>query len=93
MSTKHLKQIIFDYLKGTDFEEINNVISIQRLWIKTLGKPIINNTEIKSFKNGIITVKVSSPVWRNELSLQKQIILKKLQKNQSDLIINKIILK
>ena len=93
MSTKHLRQIICDYLKGTDFEEINNVISIQKLWKKTLGKPIINNTEIKSFKNGIITVRVSNPVWRNELSLQKQIILEKLQKNQSDLKINKIILK
>ena len=93
MAVKQLKQILRDYLKGDDFEEINNTISIQTAWKKTVGNPIIENTKIESFKNGTIKIKVSNAIWRNELSLQKQDILDKLIKTEPNLNIKKIILK
>ena len=93
MATKELKQILEEYLKGEDFKEINNTISIQTAWEKTVGNPIIKNSIIESFKNGTIKIKASNPVWRNELSLQKQDILDKLIKSEPDLNIKKIILK
>ena len=43
------------------------------------------------FKKGTIIINVESPVWRNELSLQKQDLLNKLQKIEPDLNIKKII--
>ena len=93
MAAKRLKQILGEYLNGTDFKEINNTISIQIAWDKTVGSPIIKNSKIESFKNGTIKIKVSNPIWRNELSLQKQNILDKLIKSEPDLNIKKIILK
>ena len=93
MKAKQLKQVIEEYLKGADFKEINNTISIQQAWEKTVGKPINKNTTIESFKNGTINVKVSNPIWRNELSLQKQDILDNLKKTEPDLNIKEIILK
>ena len=93
MAAKELKQILGEYLKGDDFKEINNTISIQIAWEKTVGNPIIKNSKIESFKNGIIKIKVSNPIWRNELSLQKQDILDKLVKTEPNLNIKKIILK
>ena len=93
MPAKHLKEILGEYLKGEDFKEINNTISIQRAWEKTVGNPIIKNTKVESFKNGSIKIKVSNPIWRNELSLQKQDILDKLIKSEPNLNIKKIILK
>ena len=93
MIAKQLKQILGEYLKGADFEEINNTISIQKAWERAVGKPINKNTKIESFKNGTIKIKVSNPIWRNELSLQKQNILDKLIKSEPDLNIRKIILK
>ena len=93
MTAKQLKEILEEYLKGDDFKEINNTISIQTAWEKTVGKPIIKNSKIESFKNGTIKIKVSNPIWRNELSLQKQNILDKLIKSEPDLNIKKIILK
>ena len=92
MVAKQLKQILGEYLKGTDFKEINNTISIQTAWDKTVGKPISKNTEIISFKKGTIKIKVSNPIWRNELSFQKQDLLDKLKKTEPDLNIKKIIL-
>ena len=82
-----------EYLKGSDFEEINNTISIESLWEKTVGSPINNNTIIESFKNGTINIKVSNPIWRNELFLQKQDILVKLKKTNPDLNIKQIVFK
>ena len=93
MATKQLKEILGEYLKGDDFKEINNTISIQIAWEKTVGNPIIKNSKIESFKNGIIKIKVSNPIWRNELSLQKQILLEKLQKKEPNLKIKDLILK
>ena len=93
MAAKQLKQILGEYLKGTDFKEINNTISIQTSWEKIVGKLISKNTEIESFKNGTIKIKVSNPIWRNEISLQKQGLLVKLKKTEPDLNIKEIILK
>ena len=93
MSFNHIKKILDGYFKGTNFKEINNTISIHLAWEKTVGKPIINNTQIKSFSNGTIIIKVSNPIWRNELSLQKNDLLLKLQNTEPELNIKKIILK
>ena len=93
MTAKHLKQILDEYLKGNDFEEINNTISIQTAWGKIVGKPITTNTEIISFKNQTIIIKASNPIWRNELSLQKPIFIEKLKKAEPSLKIKKIIFK
>ena len=93
MVAKQLKQILGEYLEGEYFKEINNTISIQKAWEKTVGNPIIKNSKIESFKNGTIKIKVSNPIWRNELSLQKQDILDKLIKSEPNLNIKKIILK
>ena len=87
---KQLKQILREYLKGTDFKEINDTISIQKIWKKTVGRPISKNTKIETFKNGIIKIKVSSPVWRNELSLQKHTLLEKIKQSAEGLNIKEI---
>ena len=77
---KQLKEILSGYLKGKEFKEINEIISIEEAWAKTVGQPICSNTKIISFKNQIIKIKTTTPVWRNELTMQKEIILKKLKK-------------
>ena len=40
MPSKKLKHLLDDYLKGTDFKDINTTISIQLVWEKMVGKPI-----------------------------------------------------
>ena len=93
MSAKQLKHILGEYFRGTDFKEIDDTISIQKVWEKTVGSPINKNTEISSFKKGTIIVKVYNSIWRNELSLQKQNLLEKLNKVEPNFNIKKIILK
>ena len=90
---KSVKQLLEKYLKNTNHSQTLKTINIQRLWEKTVGAPIYKNTEIKSFNNGIITINVSNSTWRNELSMQKQTLIKKLNKTQSTQIIKTIIFK
>ena len=93
MPPKKLKHLLEDYLDGTDFKDINNTISIELIWEKMVGNPISSNTKIQSFKNGTIIINVSNSIWRNELSLQKPILLEKLQKKEPNLKIKELILK
>ena len=90
---KPMVQALGEYLKGPDFKEINDTISVQTAWENIVGKAISKNTKIETFKNGTIIVKVSTPIWRNELSLQKQSLLEKLKKTEQNLNVKKIILK
>ena len=93
MSTRPIKEIIGEIFEGRNFKEINESISAQKAWEQTVGSPINKKTEIISYKKGILIIKVSNPIWRNELYLQKQQILDKLQAQEPDLNIKKIILK
>ena len=90
MGVQSLKQVLKDYLEGTNFKEINETISIKKLWKETVGKPICKNTKIISFKKQTLIIQASNPIWRNELSLQKNNLLNKLQKKTNNKQINKI---
>mgnify|MGYP001197827067 CR=1 FL=1 len=80
MEALSLKKILKDYLEGTNFKEINETISINKIWEEVVGEPISKNTKIISYKKQTLIIKASNPVWRNELSLQKNNLLENLQK-------------
>ena len=72
-------------------KEIKETVNLMVAWESIVGTPIFKNTEIISFKNGNLTIKTSNPVWRNEMFFQKKELLLKLQKEDPDLIIKKIV--
>ena len=91
MNPKSIREILSDYLTGSDFNEINESINLEKSWKHIVGKIIDKNTEIISLKKGELIIKTSNPVWRNELSLQKKDLLAKIKKTQPKLIIKEII--
>ena len=90
MKPKPIKDVLSDFLKGSNFKEINETINISTVWVKVVGKTISKNTEIKSIKNGKITIKTVNPVWRNELILQKEDLLNRLKVEKPELKIKEI---
>ena len=40
MKAKQLKDLLSDYLKGSDFKEINDTINLNKTWNKMVGKTI-----------------------------------------------------
>ena len=83
MKIKSLKNIINEYLEGTKFEEINNLLKIEQLWKKTVGEIIFKKTKIIKFEHNILLIKTNTPVWRNELTLQKNNLIKKINRTKN----------
>ena len=90
MKAKSIKDLLSDYLKGSDFKEINNTINLNKSWKKIVGKTISQNTEIVAIKHGKISIKTSNSIWRNELMFQKEDLLKRLKKEEPELNIKEI---
>ena len=90
MKPKPIKDILSNLLKGSSFKEINETINISTAWTNIVGKTISKNTEIKSIKNGRVTIKTTNPIWRNELIFQKEDLLNRLKKEKPELYIKEI---
>ena len=48
------------------------------IWEKVVGTTVAENTTAEEVKHGTLIVRVSTPVWRNELAIRKGEILNKL---------------
>ena len=90
MKPKPIKDILSDFLKGSDFKEINETINIGAAWTSIVGKTISQNTKVLSIKNGKITIKTANPIWRNELIFQKENLLSRLKEEKPELNIKEI---
>ena len=90
VKAKPIKELLLDYLKGSDFKEINETINLNKSWNKIVGKTISKNTEIAGINNGKITIKTSNPIWRNELTFQKDDLLNRIKKEKPKLNIKEI---
>jgi len=55
-----------------------------------VGKTISTHTKIIDIKNGKIRIKTSNPIWRNELTFQKEDLLNRLKKEEPELNIKEI---
>ena len=93
MNAKSIKEILSGYFEGSSLVEINKTINLEQAWKSIVGKTIAKNTKIIQLKKGTLTIKTKTPIWRNELSFQKQALLEKLQKKEPKLNIKEIILK
>ena len=91
MKPRSIKNLLSEFLNGKDFKAINDTISLTAAWKQNVGDPISKNTEIIDFKNGKLIIKTSNPIWRNELSFQKNELLNKLKKAEPGLNITEII--
>jgi hypothetical protein len=81
MGFDHIGKILDHYLK--DFPDLEKKkkegLAISK-WEKIVDKPICNHTIPEFVKNGVLFVRVSDPIWMQELQFYKDIILKKIEK-------------
>ena len=90
---KSIKDLLNEYFKGSNLEKVNNSINIQKTWKKVVGELIYKNTEIKNYKDKKLSIKVSNPIWRNELFFQKEELIEKLNKSNPNHEIKEIFFK
>ena len=73
-----LKQAISSFLKSAGIDQPIEQNKALIIWGDVVGESIASKTEAKEVKHGTLIVKVSTPVWRNEIAMRKREILKKL---------------
>ena len=76
---KALEQFLNRLIKELGYEKRLEYQRLLDSWPQVVGERIADVSRAERVQNGVMVVKVDSPVWRNELALEKERILKLLQ--------------
>ena len=83
MAKKHLQLerlgvVLSQSLKRLDLMPRLDEYGVWPIWNDVVGKTIANNAQPEKIRNGTLFVKVSSPVWMQQLQFMKEMITEKL---------------
>tara|TARA_B100001175_G_scaffold307834_1_gene307492 strand:+ start:1003 stop:1296 length:294 start_codon:yes stop_codon:yes gene_type:complete len=90
---KKIKSILDNIIDNSSLKVGLNNVKIQSVWKKMMGSNINSYTSDISLKNRTLYVKLSSSVLREELSYGKEKIIKILNEEFGEVIIDKIVLR
>ncbi|MFQ6607829.1 MAG: DUF721 domain-containing protein [Fidelibacterota bacterium] len=85
-----MRRALYSLLKSTGIERSVEQSKALLVWEEVVGKSIAKNTEAQEVKHGTLMVKVSTPVWRNEIAMQKKEIIGKLNERIGSPVIKNI---
>ncbi len=77
---EHIAAALKKLIKKQGMENEINQQKATDVWGEAVGKKIKENTEPVDVRFGVLTVKTSSPVWRQELQFQKENIIDSINK-------------
>lgn len=75
-----LKKAIKKAVKKTGIDSALKQESAVLFWGEIVGGVISSATEAVGVEKGVLTIKTDSPTWRQELHMQKNEIIKKINK-------------
>jgi predicted nucleic acid-binding Zn ribbon protein len=87
---KKMKNIYWDIVKNVADERAIDERKAFIIWAEIVGKKVSNVTSPIKIINGKMIVRVKNSVWRNELVMLKEEILKKYQNKLGNEIIKDI---
>ena len=87
---QHIGKALQVFIKNAGLEKILDQQNIIDVWDEVVGEKISKNAKAKSIEYGVLKVETVSPTWRQELHLQKNDIVKKLNKKIQKKIIKDI---
>ena len=91
LKIKKISSIINDIISQEQLVDGINNVKVINSCKKIFGKNIINYIETIKFKNGDLYIKLKSAPLRNELNFKKEILLKNINTDLKEKIIEKII--
>ncbi len=87
---QHIGKSLKNFLKNSGLEKIIDQQNIIELWGDVVGENISKNAKAKSIEYGVLKVETVSSTWRQELYLQKNEIINKLNERIKKKIIKDI---
>ena len=86
-NTEPLKDVLKQYLKAIGADKKLKEIRLKNNWEEIMGRSIALKTEKIYINKGIFYVKINSSVLKHELSMMKQAVLDKLNKEAGEKLI------
>ena len=77
---KRLDSLLKRLIKESGFDELIQQHNAIEVWSDAVGRVISEKTEPILVENGVISIKVKNSSWRQELQLQKDYIIKKVNR-------------
>ena len=77
---QHIKEALRSFVKKEGLDRGIQEQKAVSVWPEVVGENISANSLAKSISSGILVVEVSNAVWRQELQLQKNAIIEKINK-------------
>ena len=84
-----LGKVLDKSLKRLDLSPRLDEYGVWPIWNETVGPTIARNAQPEKIRNGTLFVKVTSPVWMQQLQYMKEMIVEKLnQRLKTDIVKN-----
>ena len=77
---KHLKKAIEEAIDSAGIKSALSQEAAVVLWGSIVGEAVSSVTKAERVESGVLIVKVETPVWRQELHMQKEEIINKINK-------------
>ncbi len=87
-----IKDLMNVFIKENKLEKGFQKIHIEEAWDKLMGVGIANNTKSVRLQNGTLIVTLTSSVLREELSYGKDKIIKMINKEMGERVVQRIML-
>jgi hypothetical protein len=86
---ERLAQVLDKSLKRLELSPRLDEYGVWPIWNETVGPTIARNAQPEKIRNGTLFVKVTSPVWMQQLQYMKEMITEKLnQRLKTDIVRN-----
>lgn len=92
-NTQRLSDVLKDYMHENKLDQKMNELDIISSWEDLLGQTAARYTQSLRIESGTLFVKVSSPVFRNELIMMKEEIKRRLNDRAGTELIRQIVFK
>ena len=87
---EHIRKSLGAFIKNSNIKKGIEQNKALLVWPEVVGEKIAENSEAQSVDSGVILVRTKTPVWRQELQLQKYQIINKINKALTKEIIKDI---
>lgn len=91
-NTQNLSEVLLEYIKLMQIGPKLKEVKILKSWESFVGKSVSRATANIYIRNRILYIHLNSSVVRNELSMIKDDIIKRLNESAGEPIIDKVIL-
>lgn len=85
-----IKSVLETFLRKTGLDKAVLQNRALIVWNEVVGEAVARRAHPEEVKHGVLIVRVDTPVWRSELSLQKSEILDALNRQLGERVIKDI---